>query len=169
MIHFIRVAFGRRAVMLGLALAMLTCSVPVRAESPGPQPTTKVRLGPVAVVVRVYNKSKTCVWVSVGYATFYTPWAWMRDPHNTARFVHPNGYFDFAVATANVLPVPVPWEVKVEGTFMTNSDCSGAHAREITAIKKGIVPKDDHGFSARAIATLSGESPATYHVEITHQ
>lgn len=167
MIHFIRVAFGRRAVLLGLALAMLTCSTPVLANAPARAPA-KVRTGPVTVVVRAENKSNTCVWVSVAYATFYTPWAWMHEPHNTARFVRPHGYYEFAVATANVLPVPVPWEVKVEGTFMSNADCSGKHEREITTIQKGIIARDDHGFTARATAILSGDIPATYRVEVIH-
>jgi hypothetical protein len=152
----------KRFLVLALAIAALTYSTPVQASAPTPPPGS--HMGPVGVIVRVKNLSHTCVWVSVAYASFYTPWAWMKDPHNTARFVHPNGFYDFATVTANVLPVPVPVEMKVEGTFMANADCSGAHAREITVINKSILPQEDHGFSAKATSVLTGIDAASYSV-----
>jgi hypothetical protein len=154
----------RRFLLLALAIAALTYSAPALANAPTPPPGS--HMGPVAVIVRVKNLSKTCVWASVGYSNFYSPWAWMRDPDNKARFVHPNGFYDFKVATANILPVPVPVEVKVEGTFMEHADCTGGHAKEITTINKAILPKDDYGFSARATSLLRGDSPSSYSVTI---
>jgi len=147
--------------VLGLALAALVVSIPAQAQSPAPPKT-----GPVALTVRVQNNSATCVWVSVAYGMIYTPWSWMHEAHNTARFIRPLEHYDFTVVTANALPVPVPMEAKVEGTFMQHKDCSGAHARELTAENKGIQANHHYGTIAKAIAYLTGHDPASYAVSV---
>jgi hypothetical protein len=152
--------------VLGLALAALAFAMPAQAQAPTPTPTPKMLKLPVAVHVHVVNYSATCVWVSVAYSTFYTGWSWMTDARNKARFVHPGGYFNFVAATDPVFPLPITMEVKVEGTFMEHKDCSGGHAREITAINKGIPPKDHFGLTAAANALLDGQTPSTYAVSV---
>jgi hypothetical protein len=157
-------AAARRTLMLGLAMATVACLSPALALPRHTEP--KPLKGPYGLKVMVENNSSTCVWVSVAYATFVTPWNWMTDAHNTARFIRPHEKYEFQHGFMSPLPFPHPLEVKVEGTFMEHANCSGKHAREITAENKGINPSMAIG---KANAYLTGDNPGSYSVKIYNQ
>jgi hypothetical protein len=159
--HVLHLAGVRRVLFAGVAIAALACATPALATENVKIP--KPLKGPVGLYVKVENNSSTCVWVSVAYATFITPWSWMTDPGNKARFIRPHQSYEFGAAFMSPVPFPHPLEAKVEGTFMEHADCSGGHAREITAVNKGIVT---HGVTGHANAFLTGESAGAYKVDI---
>jgi hypothetical protein len=171
MLNDLRVAFMRRAFILSAIIAMLACSVSVQADTPSPTPKPKLHLPvmPMMLELTVHNVSLTCVWVSVAYGTFYTPWVWIKG-NDDAQFIRPNGRHTFHGLLAKPPLIPVPMEAKVEGTFMTHADCSGTHARPaITAIRKniysdGFAPHKAIVHSARA--DLSGRSVSTFRIDI---
>lgn len=145
-------------IALVTATCMTSARVPAQTASPPPK-----AFSPIGFLVRVYNKSTTCAWVSVGYSLPLLPWKWMSGT-SSARFIHPGKYYDFSAAIFQLLPSSA--EVKVEGTFMEHADCTGAHAREITRINYAInvhsVPPN-----ARATGMLTGQNRETYHVDVT--
>jgi hypothetical protein len=153
-----RVFFSSRALVLGLALAVLTTTA--QASTPTPKPVK----GPATVVVvRVTNQSNTCAWVTIYWATFYTPWSIAGDAHNRPRFVHKGGFYDFAITVANPMPVPIPAEIKVRTEVTRNADCSGGTLVNHEAVNKGILADPGTaGMKATVFSVLSGSNP--YHL-----
>lgn len=155
----------KRIFIAALALAALTCWAPPHTDA---AKARAPKLGPVGITVHVVNHSSTCVWVSVAWAHFAMPWSWMNEWYNKARFIHPGTSYSFIQGGVSYLPMPHPWEVKVEGTFMKNADCTGGHARPaITRYNKGLIATD-LGTKVYALSTLSGTGVDTYDVETPH-
>jgi len=160
--HFC-VAFVRRAFIFGAIIAILACSASVLADTASSAKPLKI--APAGVIrVAVVNKSATCVWVSVAYATYFTPWQWMSGK-DTAQFIKPNASRTFEELHAKVPVIPHDSEAKVEGTFMKNPDCSGGHARSAITVENKDLYQTPLGI-ARATAELTGQNPSSYNVKI---
>jgi hypothetical protein len=156
MSSFVRSVLTRGLVVCA-ALSITAGSAFAQDATPTPKP---LKLPATAVRTLVKNTSNTCVWITIYWATFYTPYSIMGDSYNRPRFLKPGESFTFEKVIPNpVSVVPIPTEIKVRGEFKRNADCSGPTIRDDDAQNKGVLANADHGLIANIASMASGSNP----------
>lgn len=141
MAHF---SFGRSLTFLA-AILVCTASFGYRAQA----------AKGFQVSVHVSNNSNRCAWVTIYGGRVGVPWR-IEGGQARPRFVHAGGEYTFNVPFTQLLPTPIPAEIKVRAEIMRSSACSGSRAENHDNWNKGIMPEAAFGHKVTVSSQITG-------------
>jgi hypothetical protein len=99
--------------------------------------------------VTIKNESNKCAWVTIYFASFYTPWEIVERPEaSKPQFLKPGEEHHFGIGHET--------EIKIRAEVKANADCTGSTIADTYDIKKDSNGKKSLYMNAHLMNTSNG-------------